>query len=356
MIGRAIGILLTVWVGVSVAFAEPYLAVRSGLNCSSCHVNRTGGGGRSAFGAGYGAQSVPWSRLSTDGIFDGVLHERVRVGADLRAAYTGTAQAQGAYVGAFEVGEANLYLTFDLLPERVILYVDERFAPGGAASREAFGMVTLPRGGLYAKAGRFFLPYGLRLQDDEAATRRPLGFTFDNGDVGIEVGGKSESWSWAVAATNGTDGGSEVDNGKQFTATGGIVRQRWRLMASGATNDLAGNAKRDLAGLWGGAQLGPVGLLAAYDKVWDTDDVGARTTGDAAHVEIDATPHRGLTFRVWVGRSQDEDREVRQLGWSADWTPWPGLQLRLLARRRDGYPESPSSGDDQVSAELHLYF
>ena len=38
------------------ARAEPLFAARTGLGCGSCHLNRTGGGGRTAYGAGYGAQ------------------------------------------------------------------------------------------------------------------------------------------------------------------------------------------------------------------------------------------------------------------------------------------------------------
>src|SRR5262245_52368261 len=106
--------------------AEPYLAVRQGLSCASCHLNRTGGGARTVYGAGFGRQTLPWKKLPDAGDpFDGVLTERVRLGADLRTQYLGTLQDPGPYVGEYRIGEANLYLGVDLIQERVTLYVDE---------------------------------------------------------------------------------------------------------------------------------------------------------------------------------------------------------------------------------------
>src|SRR6185503_9294188 len=154
------------------ARAEPYLAVRAGLSCASCHLNRTGGGGRTAYGAGYGAATLPARWFPAETLFDGAVGERLRLGADGRAGYVGHLPESGPYLGEFRVFEANLYGAVNLLPERLAFYLDERVAPGSAANREAFALLSSHRAGMYAKAGRFFVPFGLRLLDDDAATRR----------------------------------------------------------------------------------------------------------------------------------------------------------------------------------------
>ena len=341
--------------------AEPHLAVRAGLSCASCHVNRTGGGGRTAYGASFGAGQLPAPARAERGMpFDGALHPRVRIGADARAAYIGHFRGDSAYVGEYELVGLNAYLAIEVLEERLTLYADERIAPGGAVSREAFALLQGRRGGLYAKAGRFFLPYGLRLLDDEAATRRGTGFTFDAADTGIEVGGLAEGWSWAASVTNGRDGGAEADNGKQVVGSLALIRPGWRVGLSGSTNDRPGPEKREAAGVHAGARAGPIVALAAADLLREVDEAGAETDGMAGHVEVDWTPRQGWTVRAWWGAVDRDDVSSGDLetqrGVGVDWTPWPALQLRVYFRDRGGPAPSSEEPGDEAVAEVHLYF
>ncbi len=346
---------------VGAARAEPYLAARTGLNCASCHLNRTGGGGRTAYGAGYGAQTLPWKKLAPGhGLFDGAIGERVRVGLDARGGYVATLRDPGPYIGEAKLSEADVYLGVDLVRDRLSMYVSERLAPGGASSREAFALFAIHRAGLYVKGGKFFLPFGLRFEDDEVATRRGTGFTFETADIGAEVGLDDGRWSTALSVTNGTSGGAETDNVKQYSGTGARVFSLGRIGVSASNNDLPGRAHRTVAGVFGTFRAGPIVVLAEADVIRDSDGTNPKRRGGAGHVEIDALAHDGLTLRAFAG-AYDLDRDdglsrLSQWGVGLDWTPLPGLQLRAVYRGRGGPRGVPGARDDQALVEAHVYF
>jgi hypothetical protein len=341
--------------------AEPVLAARTGLGCASCHTNRTGGGGRTAYGAGYGAQTLPWKKLAPGhGLFDGAIGDRLRVGLDARGGYLATVRDAGPYIGAATFSGADLYLGVDLLKDKLVVYIDEHVAPGSASSREAFALYAIDRAGFYVKGGKFFLPFGLRLQDDEAATRRATGFTFDSADIGVEAGMDDGTWTSAFAITNGTSGGAERDNGKQYTWIGARLFSLGRVGLQASTNDLPAGAHRTLAGAFGTFRAGPVVVLAEADVIHDDDGVNPERGGGAGHLEVDALAHAGLTVRAFGG-ADDLDRDdgvsrSTQWGVGVDWTPLPGLQVRGMYRARSGSSWVPGARDDQALVEVHVYF
>src|SRR5690606_34304264 len=75
------------------AFAEPYMAVRTGFKCSQCHLNQTGGAGRTEYGNAYTQYKLVMSQTQSliknsreDGLtsFDPKLNDAVTIGANFR--------------------------------------------------------------------------------------------------------------------------------------------------------------------------------------------------------------------------------------------------------------------------------
>ena len=122
--------------------AEPYIALREGLKCSTCHVNHTGGGMRSGYGALFTQTEItPLFEAMSDAALDfsADLGPSISIGADFIATNETVAGSGGAdRQNTFAVDSGNLYVNVRLLPGRMSLYFDEIVAPGGAASREAF--------------------------------------------------------------------------------------------------------------------------------------------------------------------------------------------------------------------------
>ena len=120
-VARRVAVALVVLTaGAGQVVAEPYLALRTGLKCSSCHLNRTGGGGRTTYGAGYGRQSLPRAGAGRlPNLFDGALSQHVRLGADMRGAYQVTFRKGDKNLEEFVLSAAQFYGSIDMVPDRV---------------------------------------------------------------------------------------------------------------------------------------------------------------------------------------------------------------------------------------------
>src|SRR5262245_812474 len=201
------------------ALAEPYIAVRTGYKCMVCHVNPTGGGKRTEFGAIYGQTALPASRLDPStgkeipegapdpAPFTGRFNQYIGIGADLRANATYTSIPNTNSTNAFDPVRAQVYLEVKPIVDRLTIYLDERVSPGAATNRETYAMLWSADREWYVKAGRMFVPFGLRIEDDTAFIRTITGTSFNSFDDGVEGGVESGPMSVYVSVTNGAGGG-----------------------------------------------------------------------------------------------------------------------------------------------------
>lgn len=336
------------------AAAEPYLALRTGLKCSACHTNLTGGGNRNAFGGIFAQTQLP---MKPGAVVSRSLTDFLQIGWDLRMEGSGTFKTSNPQT-TMGLDVAQLYAAAELLESRLVFYIDQTVGPDRAIAREAFGMVKRLPGEGYVKAGKFLLPYGLRLQDDAEYIRERTGFSYFTPDQGVEVGAEPGPLAFAVALTNGTAGTAENDNGKQVTTSAAFVSRRFRVGASGSINDAADNT-REAVGGFGGIGLGPLVLLGELDYVRDKPAQGDTVRQLIAYGEADWLVTRGLNAKVtygWLDPNMDIDENERiRARFGLEFFPTPFLRFAGFYTLLDDIPQA-TRDLDRWSIEAHVLF
>ena len=187
------------------ASAEPYLAAQMGLKCVQCHVNPTGGGMRTVFGNAFAQTQLAAKKIGSDeDMWTGQVMKFLSVGGNARANYSFVDVPNQSSTNDFAVEEARAYLDFGVIPNRLSVYLDQRFAPGNSTNLEANIRYWITENAIYVKAGRMYQPFGYRLEDDNAFVRQLSGINMQAPDEGVEFGFEKGSWSTQVAFSNGT--------------------------------------------------------------------------------------------------------------------------------------------------------
>jgi hypothetical protein len=341
------------------AQAEPYLAAKMGLKCSQCHANPTGGGLRNVFGNTYAQNTLAQRRLGgDDDLWTGQISKWLAAGGNARANYTYVETPDQGDTNEFETEEARAYLEFSPIPGRLSVYLDQRVAPGNSENMEAHARFWFKDNSMYVKAGRMYLPFGYRLEDDNAFVRQLSGINMQAPDEGVEIGTELGNWSAQLALSNGAGGGDETDHGKQMTARLEFVQSRWRAGTSLLFNDADGGQRKG-AGLFGAFNAGPVTLLGEVDFI-DDEGIGAGTELMATLAEADWLLAQGHNLKLtyeWFepSRDIDEDEQTRS-SLLYEWSPIQFLQLRAGIRVYDGIPQSDTQNRRQAFLQLHGYF
>jgi hypothetical protein len=340
-----------------VAAAEPYLAVEAGLKCGNCHVNPSGGGKRNAFGTLYArnmlsARAVdlaegrkPWTGDVSTRWFG--------VGGDFRGGYESVDVPGSEEQNEWAVSKATVYAELRLVPNLLEVYADQKIAPDDSENREAYLKLTPKNGKFVVKAGQMFLPFGLRLQDDETFVRQATGINFLTPDDAVELGLELAKWSAQFAVIDGEDGADD-----QLSGSAVYVLPKWRLGASVNTSEDA-FGDRTMESVFGGLKTGPISWLAELSMIHDSAPAGDNDSY-ATLLEGNWRIRKGHNLKVgYEFLEPNEDRgEDQQERYSLvyEYNPIQFMQGRVGVRRFNGIPNIAASNRDELFAELHVYF
>lgn len=341
------------------AHAEPYLAVQKGMKCSTCHVAASGGGKRTRYGTIYAQTEMVAKTLGEHGPWTGDIGKYLGIGGDLRWGWERQEVPGQAETSETDLEEFLAYVEIKPFPKYLAFYIDAKLRPDDPLIREQYARVTLPGGKWWLRAGDFFLPYGLRLQDDEAFIRQVSGINYNTPDTGWEIGYEGGPWSGQFAVTRGTAGGPEVDSGKQYSLRVSHVRGRWRVGGSLNLNDAKAGERR-MQNVFAGLRTGPVAWLAEIDRIVDEGTSTGRRELWASLLEANYGYRQGhnlkLTFEWFDPDDAVDEDERNRISVLWEYFPLQFVQARLGYRRYDGIPQNALQNREQFFAELHVTF
>lgn len=380
---------------------------RCTLDCSGCHVTPTGGGLRTPMGRYYGEEVLPMFgrgpgddvdtsayldegypdegsyRLFSgfEGWWPGELSHRDldnrtgrinpepvwQIGGDARSMiYTvlGEDGETSVFPMQFDVDVAvhpmsNLtaYMSVGLQGDRDLDYGADADALDYFTIREAYVMLhDLPMGG-YVRAGHMQLPYGWRLPDHTAFTRRGA-FDQYRHVFGAEIGvGANYGWANLAVWGQGADWwpGDRLSQGHGITAQGGFRKLGYTL--GGSLHFMSGEGGREEF------MAGPLWSLNLYPVIWlgelayRQDQIDGELT-HAAHAlhEIQFLGLKGLTPRLryeWTDPNMDIiDNHSHRIEAGVEWNVYKYIQLNIAYRNDINVGRANSSA---LLAMIHFW-
>jgi len=351
--------LLALLIMFQPAYAEPYLAVHKGLKCGMCHVSPAGGGKRTVYGNVFAEAEVPGRTLDMGDLWIGEFTDWLAVGADIRGGWSQVDVPGQPGISDSGLDEFLGYVEITPFKRYLTLYVDAKLGPDDPFVREQYVRLSTADGGWYIQGGKFFLPYGLRLQDDGAFIRQATGINFNTPDTGWQLGYEQGKVSAQLAVTRGTAGGPEIDSGKQYSLRVSHVMNKWRLGGSFNYND-SPFGDRQMQNVFGGLRTGRVAWLAELNYIIDQGTPTGKRNLWVSLVEANIMIKKGHNLKLTL-EYFDPDNDVSQdeqtrssIVW--EYFPIQFVQTRLGYRKFDGIPQNPAQNREEAFLELHLPF
>ena len=355
----------------SAAFALPRFALLTGMQCSNCHVNPTGGELRNSFGGSDFVDDhlrmIP--AHNSDLNFNPQLNDNILIGGDVRFQYLYDDHQKYT---TFQSMEGSLYSLLRLFTS-TDLFVKYDFENN---AYEAYGKYAFNSGESYLKVGAFSPSYGVRLDDHTAYTRGgnlgylqgipQIGLIFvpDYRDLGVELGSRFGNFFVTADATNG-DGFSNINfsSRKAFIGRAEYLAKSFVNFMIGASGYYTG-VTRMYGGHIGIGAWDRLALLAEYDWAQSLPNVSpAGSRSNAAFIEATYEITNGLygMARLDYFKSYSSGPEFTRYVFGVNIYPLPHLdlmpQIRFNSANSAGAAlAGVSPATTEALIQSHIYF
>ncbi len=364
------------------AVAYPQWQFSSGTSrCNQCHFAPAGGGLINGYGRDASADDLSTWKGSGDFAHGKVeLPSSLALGFDGRLAATShdAGNSSGARHAVFPM-QADVYARMAFSAEWSASVTggfrgqsradttgqgDDNYAPIGASraiSREHYLMWRPGATGPYARAGRFFAPYGLRLAEHTSYVRRDLGFNLLEESYGVS-GGMVEGDHEFHVTVFGPD--FVRQQGARDAGVAAMYEQRLGDVSAVGLDTRLGFGK-ETTRMAGGffaktfVEKAKLMLMAQGDFVHSTFKFAptATTNGSVGYLGATYFPCKGAWLTLFVEERQTslavKDTLTTAYGAQANWFPFPHWELVLMGRAQA--PAQTTSPTNTVLFFVHYY-
>lgn len=363
------------------AAAYPQWQLSTGASrCNQCHFAPGGGGALNGFGRDamgeelsvfsgegaflHGAAKIP-SALALGGDLRGAVlaHDAQDPGGGTFAAFPMQMEIDGRLAvggGVWFFGSVGLRAKVRSQDAPVPTQNYQPTSTSRFVSREHFVAFQPASVGFYARAGRFYAPFGLRLAEHITYVRRDLGFNQLEESYNLSAGYLQNAWEVHLTAFapdtlrhigNREKGFVGYFERRLLDEHAALGLQTRIASGPGMTRLIAGGVGKVYSPRLRTIFMGEANLVR---QVFDSDLVGSRgqlvSAAGAAWL-----PTRGVMVTL-LGERNHEDISVRDAAWNAvnlfaNFFPYPHLELQLALR-----VQRPAGGDSTRTALFQVHY
>ena len=202
--------------------------------------------------------------------------------------------------------------------------------------------------GVYARAGRFFAPFGLRLAEHYAYVRRDLGYNLLEETYSVSLGYLQSDYEIHVTAfmpdTLRNVGGTELGAAAMVERRVGDASALGLQGRYGQSDDLS----RFIGGIFIKSYLESTRALSRPSSTWSTrwPTGGATTEGFMGYLGVSFFPTQGLWVTPFAERRQTSiavrDTATNAGGVQINWFPLPHFELTWMGRYQIPAGDAPA--------------